>query len=54
MAVTIKSKYVSYGLVEIKYSGSYSPRYGIYVNGELKEYSDDLNYLMGLFDRKYY
>lgn len=52
--MTIKSKMVSYGLVEIQDAGATSPRYRIYVNGSLKEYSDDLNTIIRIFDSKYY
>ena len=54
METTLKSRRVSYGLVELRDGGAASPRYRIYVNGQLKEYSEDLNFLMGVFDRKYY
>lgn len=52
--MTIKSKSVSYGLVELRDEGTCSPRYRIYVNGSLKEQSDDLNFMIQTFDRKYY
>ncbi|MBR1781289.1 MAG: hypothetical protein IJ751_07815 [Oscillospiraceae bacterium] len=54
METTIKSKRVSYGLVELKDAGASSPRYRIYVNGQLKEYSNDLNFMVSTFERKYY
>lgn len=46
--MTLKGKRTSYGLVEIREQGS---RYGIYVNGELKESSSDLNYILQRFDK---
>lgn len=46
--MTLKGKRTRYGLVEIKeQSGSYC----IYVNGELKESSSDLNYILRRFDK---
>ena len=49
--ITLKSKSVSYGLVELRQEGY---MYCIYVNGELKEYSQNLDFLMRLFETKYY
>lgn len=54
METVIKSKTVSYGRVELRDAGAVSPRYRIYVNGQLKEYSDDLSFMTSTFDRKYY
>lgn len=54
MVISIKAKQVSYGLVEIKDHGAQSPRYAIYVNGQIKEYSDDLTTLLRIFETKYY
>lgn len=54
MTTTIKAKQVSYGLVELKDHGPSSPRYAIYVNGQIKEISDDLNFMIRTFDQKYY
>ena len=54
MEITLKSKRVSYGLVELRDAGAANPRYRIYVNGQLKQYSEDLNFLMREFDRTYY
>lgn len=54
MGKLIKAKQVSYGLVELRETGMSSARYGIYVNGSLKEYSNDLSFMINLFDRKYY
>lgn len=54
LTVTIKAKQVSYGLVELKDHGPSSPRYAIYVNGQIKEISDDLNFMIRTFDQKYY
>ena len=54
MASTIKAKQVSYGLVEIRDHGAQSPRYAIYVNGQIKEISDDLTTIIRIFDSKYY
>jgi hypothetical protein len=49
----LKAKKVSYGFVELR-DDCKAARYGIYVNGQLKEYSDNLQYLIGVFDSKYY
>ena len=54
MQTVVKSKRVSYGWVEIRDSGPQSPRYGIYLDGRLREYSDDLNYLISVFNNNYY
>ncbi len=54
MGQVIKSKKVSYGLIEIRETGIGHARYGIYVNGSLKEYSNDLSFLTNLFNNKYY
>ena len=51
METVIKSKVVSYGLVELRDAGATSPRYRIYVAGQLKEYSDDLNGIMWFFEQ---
>lgn len=51
METVIKSKVVSYGLVELRDAGAASPRYRIYVAGELKEYSDDLKGILWFFDQ---
>jgi hypothetical protein len=48
----LKTKRVSYGLVELR-DDCKAARYGIYVNGTLKEYSDNLQHLIGIFDSKY-
>ena len=53
MAVTIRAKRVSYGLVELKDNGPSSPRYAIYVNGQIKEISDNLDFMIQTFDQKY-
>jgi len=53
MAVTIKAKRVSYGLVELKDNGPSSPRYAIFVNGQIKEISDNLDFMIQTFDQKY-
>jgi hypothetical protein len=54
METTIKSKRVSYGLVEIRDAGATSPRYRLYVNGELKKHSDSLDAIMWEYDHTYY
>lgn len=54
METTIKSKRVSYGLVELRDAGTLSPRYRIYVNSQLKEQSDNLNDIIRIFDSRYY
>lgn len=54
-STTLKAKRVSYGLVElVEWSGSSSLRYAILVNGTIKAQSNDLTFLIGEFDRKYY
>ena len=54
MEQVIKIKRVSYGTVELRDGGPVSPRYRIYVNNQLKEYSDDFRGIVEIFDRKYY
>lgn len=54
MASVIKSKRVSYGLVELKDHGAQSPRYAIYVNGQIKEHSDNYDLIVSIFNTKYY
>ena len=54
MVTVLKRKRVSYGEVELRDHGASSPRYGIYVNGELKEYSENLAFMIQTFDRKYW
>ena len=49
--MVLKSKTVSYGLVELCQNGS---MYSIEVNGQIREQSRDLTYLSQLFDSKYY
>lgn len=49
--MVLKSKTVSYGLVELCQNGS---MYSIEVNGQIKEQSTDLTYLSQLYDSKYY
>ena len=51
---TILSKHVSYGKVEIRDHGPQSPRYSIWVNGQIKEYSDDYSTIKSIYDSKYY
>ena len=53
MEQTIKSKSLSYGLVEVRDAGAVSPRYRLYLNGTLKEYSDSLDTIMRCYDRYY-
>ena len=50
---TIKSKVVSYGLVEVRDAGAISPRYRLYVAGQLKEVSDNLSTILSCYDRYY-
>lgn len=47
----LKAKTVSYGLVEVRQSGSL---YSIWVNGQIKEVSSDLTFILQTFERKYY
>lgn len=53
MESVIKSKMLSYGLVEVRDAGATSPRYRLYVAGQLKSYSDDLYTILAEFDRLY-
>ena len=50
----LKLKTVSYGTVELVDNESTWARYHNEVNGQVKEVSEDLNYLVGLFNSKYY
>ncbi|MGI6095857.1 MAG: hypothetical protein ACOYBL_10575 [Lachnospiraceae bacterium] len=54
MRTVLKSKRVSYGLVELIDGGTSYARYRIEVNGNIKEVSDDLSYLSQLFERNYF
>ena len=49
MEKTIKSKRVSYGLVEIRDAITISPRYRLYVSGSLMKVSDDLNTILDCY-----
>lgn len=46
----LKSKRTSYGLVEVRES-SITGWYALYINGELKEQSADLEYILRQYDR---
>lgn len=48
---TIKMKSLRYGTVEIRDAGCVSPRYRLYVNGQIKDASDDLNAILRLYDQ---
>jgi len=50
----IKEKIVSYGTVKLIDNESSWARYRIEVNGEVKEVSEDLNFMLDTFDRKYH
>ena len=52
MEKTIKAKRVSYGYIEIRDAGALSPRYRIYINGQIYECSDDLDTVIKIFDAK--
>ena len=54
MARVLKSKRVSYGLVELIDGGTSWARYRIEVNGSVHEVSDDLNQILSIFNRNYY
>lgn len=54
MRTVLKSKRVSYGLVELVDGGTTCARYRIELNGRTQEVSEDLTYLSRLFDTKYY
>ena len=55
MAKVIKAKSVSYGLVELVDNQSgWGQRYSIHVDGKVKEQSNDLTFMIGVFDRKYH
>ncbi|MBR6420232.1 MAG: hypothetical protein IKS42_07850 [Oscillospiraceae bacterium] len=47
----LKSKTVSYGLIEV-YEQS-DGWYGLYINGDLKEQSPDLNFILSEYDKRY-
>lgn len=47
MASVIKSKRTSYGTVELRDHGAQSPRYAIYVNGQIKEISEASGMIVG-------
>ena len=46
----IKSKHTSYGLIEVR-EACIAGWYALYVNGELKKQSPDLDYILGEYDR---
>ncbi len=48
--MTYKSKVTSLGLIEVKDSGVLG-WYALYVNGQLKEQSADLNYILRQYDK---
>lgn len=48
METRVTSKNTSMGFIEVKQSGT---DYRLYVDGVLKSYSSDLNYIMGEYDR---
>ena len=48
MEFIIKSKLVSYGLIEMCQNGS---QYYIKVNGNIKEFSSDINTISKFFDK---
>ena len=48
--MTLKSKRTSYGLIEIRDS-SIAGWFALFINGELKEQSADLNYIQSQYDR---
>ena len=54
MAAALRSKRVSYGIVEVVDHGVSSIRYSIRVNGQIREQSNDLNFIVRTFDSKYY
>lgn len=54
MEKILKTKKVSYGTVVLKDHGNSSPRYAIYVNGEIKEISDNRDFMIRTFDTKYH
>lgn len=50
----LKAKQVSYGLIEVREQLSFMGfgfRYGLYINDQLKQQSNDLTYLIREFDR---
>jgi len=54
MATTLKSKRLSYGLVELREEIMYgTATYVLYVNGQVKSSSQDLNYMIGEYNRLY-
>ena len=48
--MTLKSKRTSYGLIEIR-DASTAGWFALYINGELKEQSADLNYIQNQYDK---
>lgn len=48
---TVKIKSLSYGTVEIRDAGCASPRYRLYINGQIKDASDNLNAILRLYDQ---
>lgn len=48
--MVLKSKRTSYGLIEVRDS-SIAGWYALYINGQLKEQSADLNFIMRQYDR---
>lgn len=49
--MTLKSKVVSYGLVEVVDAGTAGSRYRLYVAGQLKEVSDNLNTILSCYNQ---
>ena len=54
MEYVIDEKKVSYGYVKLVDAGNLSPRYRIYLNGQLREQSDDLSTVKRIFEKDYY
>ena len=48
--MTLKSKRTGYGLIEIRDS-SIAGWYALYINGDLKEQSADLDYIQRQYDK---
>ena len=46
----LKSKRTSYGLIEIRDASAFG-WYALYINGDLKEQSTDLDYILRQYDK---
>ena len=51
MATSLKSKVLSYGLVEVVDQGNSSYRYALVVAGQIKQQSNDLQYIISEYEK---